>query len=186
MTDEVLLEAEEAMENAVNALKNEMSRVRTGRAHAGMLDHVQVDYFGAPTPLRSLANVSVQEGRTLLVQPFDKSSLKAIEMGISATSGLNVPVQSDGTNIRLTLPELTTETRKSLVKEMRKKGEDGKIRVRGARRDANDAAKKLEKDKKITEDDSKRCLEEIQKLTDQYVAKIDVIMDNKEKDILEI
>lgn len=185
-TEEVLLEAETNMEEAIEGLIHEMIKIRTGRAHAGMLDHVQVDYYGSLTPLRSLANVSVTEGRTLVVQPFDKSSLKAVEMGISATGGLNVPVQSDGTYLRLTLPDLTTETRKQLCKEMRRKGEDGKIRIRGIRRDANDQAKKLEKAKKITEDDEKKCHEDIQKLTDQYCTKVDEIMENKEKDIMEI
>ncbi len=185
MIEDVMLEAETSMDSAIDALKVDMSRIRTGRAHSGMLDQVQVDYYGAPTPLKSLANVSVQEGRTLLVQPFDKTSLKAIEMGISMTSGLNVPVQNDGTSIRLNLPELTTETRKDLVREMRKKGEESKVRIRNIRRDANESAKKLEKDKKITEDDQKRALESIQKLTDEYCAKVDVVLDNKEKDILD-
>jgi ribosome recycling factor len=186
MIDEVMLEAESEMDSSIDAFKNELSRIRTGRAHAGMLDHVHVDYYGAPTPLRSLANVSVQEGRTLLIQPFDKSTLKVIEQGLAATSGLSVPVQNDGTNLRMTLPELTTESRKHHVKEMRKKGEDAKIRIRGARRDANDGAKKLEKGKKITEDDLKRAESDIQELTDKYTAKVDELMDNKEKDIMEI
>lgn len=186
MIDDVMLEAESEMDSAIEAFKNELSRIRTGRAHAGMLDHVHVDYFGAPTPLRSLANVSVQEGRTLLIAPFDKSTLKVIEQGLSSTSGLNVPVQNDGANLRMTLPELTTDSRKQYVKEMRKKGEDAKIRVRGARRDANDGAKKLEKSKSITEDDLKRAETDIQELTDKYVAKIEELMDNKEKDIMAI
>lgn len=184
--EEVLLEAESGMDSAIDALKVEMSRIRTGRAHSGMLDHVRVDYYGAPTPLRSLAGVSVQEGRTLVVQPFDKTSLRAIEQGLAQGSGLDVPIQNDGIVIRMTLPELTGETRKALVKEMRKKGEDGKVRVRNVRRDANEGAKKLEKDKTITEDDLKRLLEQIQKLTDDYVEKVEAIMDAKEKDILNI
>jgi ribosome recycling factor len=185
-TEEVLFEAESNMEEAIEGLRHEMSKIRTGRAHSGMLDHVQVDYYGALTPLRSLANISVTEGRTLVVQPFDKSSLKAIEMGISANSGLNVPVQSDGTYLRLTLPDLTTESRKHYCKEMRKRGEEGKIRIRTVRRHANEQAKKLEKKKEITEDDEKRCHEEVQKLTDQFCHKVDEIMENKEKDIMEI
>lgn len=184
MIDDVLLEAESEMDSAIESLKSDMGRIRTGRAHAGMLDHVMVEYYGASTPLRSLANVSVQEGRTLLIQPFDKSSIKAIEQGLSATSGLDVPIGNDGVNLRMSLPELTTETRKQLVKEMRKKGEDGKVRVRAVRREANDAAKKLEKDRKITEDEAKKGLEQIQKLTDEYIARVDHIMENKEKDIL--
>jgi len=184
--EEVLLETESEMDDAVEALKRDMGRIRTGRAHPGMLDHVQVDYFGAPTPIRSLAQVSVQEGRTLLVQPYDKSSLKAIEQGIVATSGLSVPVQSDGNVLRLSLPELTTESRSQLVKEMRKRGEEGKIHVRNARRDGNDAVKKLEKDKKITEDDSKKGHEDVQELTDRFVDQIDSMMEAKEKDIMEL
>lgn len=186
MIDEVMFEAESEMDSAIDAFKNELSRIRTGRAHAGMLDHVHVDYYGAPTPLRTLANVSVQEGRTLLIQPFDKGTLKVIEQGLAATSGLSVPVQNDGSNLRMTLPELTTESRKLYVKEMRKKGEEAKIRVRGSRRDANEGAKKLEKGKKITEDDLKRAETDIQALTDKYTAKIEELMDNKEKDILAI
>lgn len=186
MIDDVMLEAESEMDSAIEAFKNELSRIRTGRAHAGMLDHVHVDYFGAPTALRSLANVSVQEGRTLLIQPFDKSTLKVIEQGLVATSGLNVPVHSDGANLRMTLPELTTETRKQSVKDMRKKGEDAKIRIRAYRRDANDAVKKLEKSKDITEDEHKRAETDIQELTDKYCDKVDKLMDNKEKDIMEI
>lgn len=184
--EDVLLETESEMDEAIEALRKDFSRIRTGRAHPGMLDHVQVDYFGSATPMRSLAQVSVQEGRTLLVQPYDKSGIKAIEQAIVAMSGLSVPVQSDGSVLRMTLPDLTTETRKNLVKEMKKKGEDGKIRVRNVRRDGNDAIKKLEKDKKITEDESKKALEDVQKLTDKFVGKVDALMDAKEKDILEI
>ena len=185
-TEEVLLESETTMDEAIDGLLHELIKIRTGRANAGMLDHVQVEYYGAPTPIRSLASITVSEGRTLVVQPFDKGSLKAVEMGISSTSGLNVPVQSDGVYLRMTLPDLTTETRKLLVKDMRKKGEDGKVRIRNIRREANEKAKQLQKKRLITEDEEKRCHEDIQKLTDNYCHKVDEIMANKEKDIMEI
>ncbi len=186
MIDDVLTETELEMDGAIEALKNEFSRIRTGRAHPGMLDHVQVDYYGTHTPIRSLAQISVQEGRCLVVQPYDKGSMKALEQAIAQQSGLNVPVQSDGILIRVTLPELTSETRKTLVKEMRKKGEEGKVRIRTLRREANDKVKALEKGRKLTEDLAKKGLEDVQVLTDRFVESIDKLMAHKEKDITEI
>lgn len=185
-TDEILETVELEMDESLEILRKELGRIRTGRAHPGMLDHVNVDYYGTPTALRSLASVSVQDGRSIVITPYDKSSAKVIEQALVAMSGLSVPVQSDGAVLRMNLPDLTTDTRKDLVREMKKKGEEAKVRVRSARRDGNEEAKKAEKAKKMTEDDLKRLLEAIQKLTDKYCADVDEAMDHKEKDIMEI
>lgn len=187
MMDPIIKQSEEKMKECIKGLHHELGRLRTGRAHAAMLDHVHVDYYGTPTPIRALANVSVQDGRSLVIKPYDKGSVKPLEQAIAQHSGLNLPVNNEGGHtLRMTFPELTTETRKNLVKEMKKKGEEAKVRVRGVRRDSNEAVKNLEKAKKVTEDESKKGQESIQKLTDKFCAEIDQVMEAKEKDIMTV
>ena len=177
--------AQEKMEKSLEAFKQELARIRTGKAHVSVLDAVRVNYYGVPTPLNQVANLSAPEPRLLMVQPWDKGIIGEIEKAIQkADLGLNP--SNDGTVIRLPLPQLTQETREELAKQARKVAEDGKVHIHNIRRDANDDVKKLEKAKEITEDDSKYEQEEIQKLTDSYIKKIDDIVKEKEKDILEI
>ncbi|MDD6310983.1 MAG: ribosome recycling factor [Firmicutes bacterium] len=166
-------------------LKEELVTVRAGRANAALLDKVMVEYYGSPTPLKALANISVPEPRTLLVSPFDPKSIPDIEKGINiANIGIN-PV-NDGKVIRLQIPQVTEERRKELSKTVKKMGEDAKVAVRNLRRDANDKVKKLEKSGDYTEDDVKSTLDDIQKLTDKSVKEIDAIIAAKEKEIMEV
>jgi ribosome recycling factor len=185
MIKTLLSETENHMKGAIEATKKELATVRTGRASAGILDRVVVEYYGAPTPLKQLANISVPEARMIVIQPWDKSSLGAIEKAIQkADLGLN-PV-NDGIIIRLPVPQLTAERRKELVKVVKKEAEDKRIVIRNLRRDANEKIKALEKDVKAPEDECKRALEEIQKLTDKYITEIDKLLEHKEKEILEV
>jgi ribosome recycling factor len=182
---DLIIETENHMKGAIEATKRELATVRTGRASAGILDRVMVDYYGVPTQLNQLANISVPEARLIVVQPWDKSSLNAVEKAIQkADLGLN-PV-NDGTVIRLPVPQLTAERRKELVKVVKKEAEDKRVVVRNLRRDANEKIKALEKEAKISEDEGKRALDEVQKLTDKYIAEIDKLLEHKEKEILEV
>lgn len=182
MVEEILLNAEEKMENAVSHFESHLTTVRTGRANPNLLDRIEVDYYGAMTPINQIASISVSEGRTLVIKPYDKGSLKDIEKAINA-SDIGLPPQNDGTVVRITVPQLTEETRKQYCKQVSKFAEEAKVLVRNQRRDANDA---LKKDKSIPEDESKAALEETQKLTDKYIEKIDDIAAKKEKDIMTI
>jgi ribosome recycling factor len=185
MIKDLLGETENHMKGAIEATKKELATVRTGRASASILDRVVVDYYGTPTQLNQLANISVPEARMIVIQPWDKSTLNAIEKAIQkADLGLN-PV-SDGIVIRLPVPQLTEERRKELVKVVKKEAEDKRVVIRNLRRDANERIKALEKGGKTSEDESKRALEEIQKLTDKYIAEIEKILEHKEKEILEV
>ena len=173
------------MEKAVSDLQHEMASIRTGRASLSILDHIRVDYYGTPTPLNQLANLHVPEPSLITIQPWDVSQIGAIEKSIRA-SDLGLNPANDGKLIRLPIPPLTEERRKELVKRLHKVAEDHRVAVRNIRRDGNEAVKKLLKDKKISEDEDKRAHDEIQKMTDGYMQKLDGAAKVKEKEILEI
>lgn len=176
---------EEKMEKSYDVLLEEYTSIRAGRANPHVLDKLKVDYYGAPTPLQQVANISVPEPRMILIQPWEKSLIKMIEKAI-LTSDLGINPNNDGSAIRLIFPELTEERRKELAKDVKKKGEATKIAVRNVRRDANDAIKKLEKSGEISEDDQKECEEKIQKITDKVIEKIDKAVDVKTKEIMTV
>ena len=176
---------EEKIQKSESLLKEDLATVRAGRANAAIVDKVMVDYYGSPTPLKSLANISVPEPRTLLITPFDPKSIAEIEKAINiANIGIN-PI-NDGKVVRLQIPQVTEERRKELTKTVKKMGEDTKVAVRNLRRDANDKVKKLEKAGDYTEDDVKDTLKEIQELTDKSIKEIDEIVAAKEKEIMEV
>jgi ribosome recycling factor len=173
------------MEKAISDLQHEMASIRTGRASLGILDHIRVDYYGTPTPLNQLANLHVPEPNLITIQPWDVSQIGPIEKAIR-TSDLGLNPANDGKLIRLPIPPLTEERRKEIVKKLHGGAENHRVAVRNIRRDGNDAVKKLLKDKKVTEDEEKRAHDEIQKMTDSYMQKIDLAVKTKEKEILEI
>ncbi|GCL66681.1 MULTISPECIES: ribosome recycling factor [Veillonella] len=182
---DLMLEQEQRMDKSIESLKHEFASIRTGRASVALLDKIMVDYYGSPTPINQVANISVPEPRMILVAPWDKSMIGAIEKAI-LQSDLGLNPGNDGTAIRLTIPQLTEERRKEIVKIVHKKAEDAKVAVRNIRRDANDVLKKEEKAKTITEDDVKDGLDQIQKLTDKKIKQIDDLKAVKEKDVLEV
>lgn len=185
MSSSVMNTAKKAMEKSIEAQKKELQRVRTGRASVSLLDEVMVDYYGTPTPLNQVGTLSVPEARLITVQPWEKNLIPEIEKAIfKADLGLNPA--SDGQLVRINIPPLTEERRKEMVKLVRRMAEDTKVAIRNARRDANEALKKLQKDKEITEDDQKRGEKEIQDLTDQFVKLADEVVDKKEVEIMEI
>lgn len=173
------------MEKALDHLKNELQGIRTGRAHPALVEDIKVDYYGAMTPLKQMGNVSVPEGRQLLITPWDRTSLKAIEKAILA-SALGITPQTDAECIRLNMPELTRERRIELTKVVRKYGEETKVAIRNLRRDSLESFKKKEKESEITEDDLKRYQKDVQDVTDEYVKKIDQIVGEKEEEIMEV
>ncbi len=176
--------AEERMEKALAALKRDLSTLRAGRASPAMLDRIQADYYGTPTPINQLGSINTPDSRTLVIQPWDKSALAAIEKAI-LKSELGLNPANDGSVIRIVVPPLTEERRKELAKDTKKFGEEAKVAIRNIRRDANDEIKKKEKGE-ISEDESRRHQEDIQKLTDRYVAEVDKILAAKEKEIMEV
>jgi len=177
--------AEERMAKSLDALKTNLAKIRTGRAHAGILDHVQVEYYGSPVPVGQVANVNVVDARTLSVQPYEKNMAGPIEKAIRDSDlGLNPVAMGD--NIRVPMPALTEERRRDLTKVVRSEGEDAKVAVRNVRRDSNDSLKKLVKDKEISEDQERRTQDEIQKLTDRHVADIDKLVAQKEAEIMTV
>ena len=182
MSFEVLDNAELEMDDAISALQKNLSKVRTGRANPQMLDGILVDYYGSPTPINQIAAITIQEGKTVCIKPFDPSSLKDIERAINASS-LSLPPTNDGTCIRITTPALTEETRKAYCKDVDKMAEEAKVQIRNIRRDANDEVKK---DKSIPEDLSKSYLEDIQKSTDKFIAKVEEVCKAKQKEIMTI
>jgi ribosome recycling factor len=183
--DEIKKDAGERMAKSVAALKQEMTKIRTGRAHTSLLDHITVDYYGSQTPLNQVSNVGVEDARTLIVTPWEKDMVSVIEKGImNASLGLN-PV-SAGTVIRVPLPPLTEERRKDLIRVVRNEAEGGRIAVRNVRRDAIGDVKDLMKEKMIGEDDEHRGEDEIQGITDKHVAEIDQILADKESELMEI
>jgi ribosome recycling factor len=173
------------MKKAIDALRRELSTLRAGRATPALLDKITVDYYGTPTPINQVANIAVPEPRMITIQAWEKSMIAQIEKAI-LKSDLGLTPNSDGTVIRLNIPQLTQQRRMELVKVIHKKAEDSRIVVRNSRRDANDAVKKLEKDKTISEDDVKKAQDDMQKLTDKYVKEVDAIMSAKEKEIMEV
>ena len=175
----------EHMDKTISVLKQDLNTVRAGRANAALLDQIVVDYYGSPTPVKNLSNISVPDPRTLMITPFDPSSIKAIEKAI-LTSNLGINPSNDGRNIRLVIPVVTEERRKELTKVIKKMGEDSKVAVRNSRRDANDSIKKLEKAGELTEDDVKDEQEEVQKMTEKCMKEIDKIVAAKEKELMEI
>ena len=185
MFKDIFATHEDKMKKALEALRREYSSLRAGRATPALLDKVNVDYYGTPTPVIQVANVSVPEARMITIQPWEKTMLGAIEKAI-LKSDLGLTPNSDGTIIRLNIPQLTKERRTELAKTIGKKAEDARVAVRNIRRDANDAIKKLEKEKVATEDDSKKAQEDMQKVTDKYIKEIDNTMAAKEKEIMEV
>jgi len=173
------------MEKAISDLQHEMAAIRTGRANLSILDHIRVDYYGTPTPLNQVANLHVPEPSLITIQPWDVSQIGPIEKSIR-TSDLGLNPSNDGKIIRLPIPPLTEERRKELVKRVHAAAEHHRVALRNVRREGNEASKKLLKDKKITEDEDKKAHDEIQKMTDSYIGKIDAAAKTKEKDILEI
>lgn len=185
MTEQVKTAAKAHMEKALAALSNELKKVRTGRAQISMLDNVRVNYYGNPTPLNQVSAVSTPDAKTFLIAPWENQMLKEIEQAIQKSDVGMAPI-NDGKVIRLKLPDLTEQRRKELVKSCSKLVEESKVAIRMARRDANEALKTAQKDKKISEDDNKRGQEEIQKLTDGYIAQADKLSGEKEKEIMTI
>jgi ribosome recycling factor len=173
------------MDKAVSDLQHEMASIRTGRASLGILDHIRVDYYGTPTPLNQVANLHVPEPSLITIQPWDVSQIGAIERAIRV-SDLGLNPSNDGKIVRLPIPPLTEERRKELVKKLHGVAEHHRVALRNIRRDGNESAKKLLKDKKLAEDDEKKALDEIQKMTDAYMQKIDQAGKTKEKEIMEI
>jgi ribosome recycling factor len=178
--ENVQAEAERRMKKAIEATQNQLATIRTGRANPMMLDRVVVDYYGSPTPVKQVANISVQEGQTLVIQPYEKSQLGPIEKAISK-SDVNLPVNSDGTVLRLTVPPMTEEIRKKMAKEVKAIGEDGKVAIRNVRREAMDWIKANDD---LSEDDEKREEDAVQKLTDKMVKQLEDIVTAKEKEVL--
>lgn len=177
--------ATERMGKSIETLKTDLAKVRTGRAHTGILDHIQVDYYGAPTALTQIANVTLIDARTIGVQPWEKKMLNTVEKAIR-DSDLGLNPSSQGDMIRVPTPPLTEERRKEMVKLVKGEAEDAKIAIRNIRRDANEQVKKLVKDKLASEDDERRSNDEIQKLTDKFVVDVDKIVADKEKEILTV
>ncbi|MEI6330955.1 MAG: ribosome recycling factor [Pseudanabaena sp. ELA645] len=180
-----LTDVEARMQKAVEATQHNFNSVRTGRANASLLDRITVEYYGAETNLKSLANISSPDATTLQIQPFDRSTMRAIEKAISE-SDIGLTPNNDGSSIRLNIPPLTTDRRKELVKMVSKLAEEGKVAIRNIRRDAIDSLRKLEKSKEISEDDSKSQQEQVDKLTEKFVKNIDKVTTEKEKEILTI
>lgn len=177
--------AEQKMQKSIETLKADLAKVRTGRAHVGILDHIMVDYYGNPTNLTQVANVTLIDARTIGVQPWEKKMIAVVEKAIrEADLGLNPSTQGDV--IRVPTPPLTEERRKEMVKLVKSEAEDAKIAIRNIRRDANEALKKLLKDKACSEDDERRAQDEVQKLTDKFVAEVDKLVADKEKEVLTV
>lgn len=183
--DERMEQYDSKMQKTVAALEEEYANIRAGRANPHLLDKIRVDYYGQPSPLQSVANISVPEARVIQIQPWESSLIKEIEKMIIA-SDLGLMPNNDGKSIRLVFPELTEERRKELVKDVKKKGEAAKVAIRNVRRDANDGFKKQNKASEITEDDLKKLEEETQKLTDKYIGQIDKTVEAKSKEIMTV
>lgn len=183
--NEIQSSTDTKMGKSIEALKSSLAKIRTGRASTGLLDHIEVEYYGSPTPLNQVANVTLVDGRTLNVQVWEKNMASVVEKAIR-DSDLGLNPQAMGESIRVPMPALTEERRRDLTKVVRGEGEDAKIAVRNLRRDANEALKRLVKDKEISEDDERRSQDRIQKLTDQYVAEVDKLVAQKEAEIMTV
>lgn len=184
MIDEILKDADERMVRSIDALRDEFRRVRTGRAHTGLLEHITVDYYGSQVPINQAANVTVEDSRTLAVAPWEKQMVAPIEKAI-LTSDLGLTPITAGTVIRVPLPPMTEERRKDLARVLRNEAEGSRISVRNIRRDAISDVKEMQKEKLITEDDEHKAQDDIQKITDKFVAQIDALLEDKEKEIME-
>jgi len=185
MIADVKKSADQKMHKTLEALKNDLGKVRTGRAHSGLLEHIMVDYYGTPTPLKQLANMSVPDARTIAVTPYEKRMAPVIEKAIR-DSDLGLNPSTTGEMVRVPMPPLTAERRKELTKVVKHEGENAKVAVRNVRRDANTHLKDLVKDKKISEDDERRGQDEVQKLTDRYITEIDKVLHAKEADLMAV
>jgi ribosome recycling factor len=185
MIKDVILKADEKMHKTISVLKTELASMKAGRANPTMLDRIEVEYYGGMVAINQVANVSAPEPRIILIQPWEKSSLKAIEKAI-LKSDLGINPSNDGAVIRLIVPELTEETRRNLVKNVKKVGEEAKVAVRSIRKDANDKIKVMKKDNQVSEDDIKKGEDEVQKKTDNCVKEIDKIIEAKEKEIMSV
>ena len=185
MIDDIKTDAELRMGKSIDALKDEMAKVRTGRAHPSLLDHISVDSYGSMVPLNQVANVGVEDSRTLTITPWERTMVQVIEKAIM-TSDLGLNPNSAGTVIRVPMPALTEERRKDLVKVVKAEAENSRIAIRNIRRDANGTLKTYQKDKDISEDDERRGQDEIQKLTDQFIKTVDEVLGKKEQDLMEI
>jgi ribosome recycling factor len=185
MVEDVLKSSEDRMKKCIDSLKKEFAGIRAGRASVSLLDKVMVDYYGTPTPVNQVAKVTVPEARMIVIQPWEKTILHDIEKAIMK-SDLGLSPNSDGTTIRLAVPQMTQERRLEVVKVVNKKAEEAKVALRNVRRDGNDAIKKQEKAKEITEDDSKRGQEKMQKLLDSYIKQVDASRATKEKEVMEV
>ena len=183
--DERIQKYEEKMKKTLGSLEAELTTIRAGRANPHILDKLTVDYYGSPTPIQQVANITVPEARMIQIQPWEKSMLKEIEKAI-CTSELGRNPNNDGKVIRLVFPELTEERRKDLVKDVKKKGEAAKVAVRNIRRDANDAYKKLKKEEDVSEDEIKELEDKVQKLTDKYIKDVDAAVEAKGKEIMTV
>jgi len=185
MVNDIKQSAEQKMQKSLEVLKTDLGKVRTGRAHTGILDHVQVDYYGSMIPISQVANISLADARTITVQPWEKPMIPKVEKAIrDADLGLNPATNGD--LIRVPMPMLTEERRKDLIKVVRGEAEAAKVSVRNVRRDANDALKKLLKDKEIGEDDERRAQDDVQKITDKYIAEVDKALQAKETDLMAV
>jgi ribosome recycling factor len=183
--DEILTDAESRMSKSVDSLRTELTKIRTGRAHPSLLDQISVDYYGTESPINQVANVTVEDSRTLAVAPWEKNMVSVIEKAI-LNSGLGLNPSTAGTLIRIPMPPLTEERRRELVKVVKNEGENTKIAIRNIRRDANGDFKDLLKDKEISEDESRQAEDSVQKITDKFVAKVDEVIAVKEKELMEI
>ncbi len=183
--DDILLHTEERMEKALNALHDNFASVRTGRANAMVLDRIRVDYYGVPTPINQMAGIKTPEAQLLVIEPWDKTMLKAIERAIME-SDLGVTPSNDGSVIRLPFPSPTEERRRELVKQCKNFAEETRVAIRNARREANSAIEKAEKDDSLPEDEARRAENEIQKMTDKYIEDVDAIFKKKEAEVMEV
>ena len=185
MIEEITEDAKTRMGKSVEALKTELAKLRTGRAHPSLLDHITVDYYGAQTPLSQVANVAVEDARTLTVTPWEKSMVPVIEKAI-LESDLGLNPNTAGTVMRIPLPPLTEERRKDMIRIVRQEAEQARVAIRNIRRDANQHLKELTREKEISEDEERRAQEGIQKLTDRFIAEVDKLLEAKEKELMEI
>jgi len=185
MKDQIFSKFKDEMEKTISSLEKSFSRVRTGRASVSLLDGIRVDYYGTPTPIAQLATLSVPESRMIVIAPWDATALGAIEKAIQK-SDLGLMPSTDGKVIRLSIPQLTEERRKELAKQVKKMAEESKVKLRNERRDANEGLKDLKKNSKITEDELHGSQDEVQKMTDKYIEKVDKLLAAKEKEIMEI
>ena len=185
MIEDIQKDAETRMQKSVEALKTEFSKIRTGRAHTSLLDHVTVEYYGSAVPLSQVSNINVEDARTLSLTPWEKDMVKPIEKAIMA-SDLGLNPSTAGTVIRIPVPPVTEERRRDLVRVVRAEAEGGRVAIRNIRRDANSDVKSLEKEKEISEDEQRRGEDGVQKLTDKYVAEMDKILEEKEKELMEV